>query len=402
MNKRFLISEDDREHILSLYAKKGIILEQDRTNQTIETKNNEKKIYNLGGYELEVDDNQNIKVFDRYMDNDKFMGEFSGKFSDLKYDLETNSFADSNKVLSQDNPLLLKMLPNISDKQKPSNNLGYFVALSKKNGYPTLYALTPIVVKQEQEIPVVNSTVIGLNQSYIPTRQTYESMKDEIMRAAKGGKKEYSDLNFRKFRRVYAISLNSIEGPQGTGIVDTPIPPPVISIEIRLDLTDPFKFDKTELTDIGETKLEDFILKIKQVKLKYGEKFYGEYINFLKDNKIKVTTSSSIDQDPNGKTADSNNSNSTTLESCRVPGGRLRKEYNKCLSEKRAAAIIQKITEEIPDLNGAFIPNAIGETDQFDPGKKWPNYKPNETVQNRRLDIDVPVFGKTENLKPTN
>lgn len=395
MSKRFLISEDERNSILSLYTKKGIILEQDRTNQTIQTKNSGEGMYKFGGYDLEVDDNQNIKVFDRYMGNDEFMGEFSGRFSDLKYDLETNSFADSNKVLSQNSPLLLKMIPNIRDKQTPSNNLGYFVALNKKNGFPTLYALTPIVVKQEQEIPVVDSTVIGLNQSYIPTRQTYGSMEDEIIDAAKRGKKEYTDLNFRKFRRRYAISLNTIEGPQGDGIVDVPIPPPVVSIEIRLDLTDPFKFDKTELTDIGKSKLEDFILKINQVKPKYGEKTYGEYINFLKKNKIKVTTSSSIDQDPNGKTADSNNSNTTTLESCRVPGGKLRKEYNKCLSEKRADAIIQKLTEEIPDLRGSFIPNAIGETDQFDSGKKWPNYKPNETVQNRRLDIDVPTFVKT-------
>ena len=42
-----------------------------------------------------------------------------------------------------------------------------------------------------------------------------------------------------------------------------------------------------------------------------------------------------------------------------------------------------------------FVPNAIGETDQFDPGKKWPEVKDSDlTAKNRRLEIILPAFTK--------
>ena len=37
MSKRFLITENERNSILSLYTKKGIILEQDRTSGMVDT-----------------------------------------------------------------------------------------------------------------------------------------------------------------------------------------------------------------------------------------------------------------------------------------------------------------------------------------------------------------------------
>jgi hypothetical protein len=203
----------------------------------------------------------------------------------------------------------------------------------------------------------------------------------------------------------YAIFLDPAWPDTALGEVDVDIPPPpgVVSIDIKLEITDPFIFDSTELTTTGTEKLNDFITQIKNVKLKYGEKTYNEYIQFLKTSGITVTTSSSIDEDPNGITADSNNPNTKTLLACREPGGITRKEYNMCLSKERAAAIITKLNSSLTDLTGNFIPNPIGETDQFDMGAKWPEVKDNKlTAKNRILDIKLPYFSISEVIKPTN
>jgi outer membrane protein OmpA-like peptidoglycan-associated protein len=65
------------------------------------------------------------------------------------------------------------------------------------------------------------------------------------------------------------------------------------------------------------------------------------------------------------------------------------------LSKKRAEAIVATLKDNLPDIKLNFIPNGIGETDQFAPGKKWPAVNDiNQTAPNRRLIIKLPQIMK--------
>jgi outer membrane protein OmpA-like peptidoglycan-associated protein len=67
------------------------------------------------------------------------------------------------------------------------------------------------------------------------------------------------------------------------------------------------------------------------------------------------------------------------------------------LSKKRAETIASLLKNSLPGIKLNFIPNGIGETDQFAPGKKWPKVtNQNETAPNRRLIIKLPQIMKQQ------
>jgi outer membrane protein OmpA-like peptidoglycan-associated protein len=128
---------------------------------------------------------------------------------------------------------------------------------------------------------------------------------------------------------------------------------------IELNIESPFVFDSTELTDIAKKEFNDFMQSIKT-----------NYSNATGD--VTVTSSSSIDGDPEGK----------------VASGQKRKDYDMELSKKRAQTIVSTLKNNLPGIKLNFIPNGIGQTDQFAPNKKYPEVKDsNQTAPNRRLII---------------
>jgi len=433
MSKRFLVTEQEKSQILSMYLTKGILVEQDFTTGD-KPEESTPTLFKLGGYYINVT-NGNLEVLDvvdevidgRRTGKQKYEKmhqeeTLSGNILDVDFNLTTGQFTD-NKVITitrdqyrsgaaEGNPAILGLiLQNVKFGQdlRP-NYLGFALAL--ENGIPTIFQIYPIIQTLDKPYEKINNPNVSLNELFIPSKEDYNStswVRSSISFRNTGSRTvstgtNYSDMKYKEFVNNYGIGINAMKGPEGTGVINAPEikPPMVVSIEIKAEMTDPFKFDKTDLTDNGKLELENFIKEIKNVKTKYDDKIYGEYINFLKSQKAYVTTSSSIDEDPKGIMSDSNSKTTTTLPACRKPGGRPRNEYNKCLSEERAKAIIQELDKSLPELSGTFVANPLGETDRFDKGKKWPEVKDfNQTINNRRLDIKLPKFEKKDIVKTT-
>ena len=67
------------------------------------------------------------------------------------------------------------------------------------------------------------------------------------------------------------------------------------------------------------------------------------------------------------------------------------------LSKKRAETIVSILKNSLPGIKLNFIPNGIGQTDQYAPGKKYPEVKDtNQTAPNRRLIIKLPQIMKQQ------
>ena len=142
--------------------------------------------------------------------------------------------------------------------------------------------------------------------------------------------------------------------------IDKKITPPEEQT-LSLDLTSPFKFDSVEFSNPdAQTKFDQFIADV--VRIYKGAKV----------GPIEVIASASIDADSNQK----------------LKNGSIRKDYNLNLSQQRADYIANILTQK---TGIQFVGKGIGETEQFAPGKKYPQVKnTEETAPNRRLIIKMP------------
>ena len=141
----------------------------------------------------------------------------------------------------------------------------------------------------------------------------------------------------------------------------TPDPTPD-PIPFELNITSPFKFNETDLTDDAKQEFKDFIESVKE-----------NYANVQGD--VEVICSASIDGPPDQKRID----------------------YDMNLSKRRAEAIVSILKTSLPGTKLNFIPKGIGQTDQFAKGKKYPNVQDeNETAPNRRLIIKLPQIMKQQ------
>jgi outer membrane protein OmpA-like peptidoglycan-associated protein len=137
------------------------------------------------------------------------------------------------------------------------------------------------------------------------------------------------------------------------------IPPTETPKITSFDIESPFEFDKTDLTPEAEKSFKEFIENIK--------KFYSNV-----SGDVIVTTSASIDSDPATK-----------------------EQYNMELSKRRAQTIIDRLKRETGNKTLNFIPNPIGQTDQFAKGMKYPEVRDtNKTAPNRRLIIKLPEISQ--------
>jgi hypothetical protein len=159
-------------------------------------------------------------------------------------------------------------------------------------------------------------------------------------------------------------------------------------IELSFSIKDPFKFDKTDLTESGEN---NFISFIKDYNLKKEKNIdnWSNYLEFIKTNGgVKVFGYSSQDSNPN----DNDGGRLPACSSYGVGKGP-RKQYNLCLSQKRAEIIKEKLIKELPELDGMV--NAIGKGENCDNDLCWTkNNKitPEETSENRKFLIVFPKY----------
>ena len=210
-----------------------------------------------------------------------------------------------------------------------------------KVGSPTLY--TAKIIKQDLSL----------------LKGRYEESKDDtispVMYVKKGGYGILIQL-FPGASAKYFSNKPTPETPEDTP-EDTPF---------ELNIESPFRFNETNLTDEAKQEFKDFI---KSIKTNYSDA----------TGDVEVISSSSIDGDPEGK----------------VKTGQKRKDYDMDLSKKRAETIASLLKNSLPGIKLNFIPNGIGQTDKFAPGKKWPEVKDeNQTASNRRLIIKLPKIMK--------
>ena len=158
----------------------------------------------------------------------------------------------------------------------------------------------------------------------------------------------------------------------------------IASITLNNKGTEPFKFDKTDLTKESLQNIDEFVVKIKDINKPYGISTYNKYIDILKKNPITVLAYSSIDEDSNAK------AHGAYLD-CSRHGDGTRGQYNLCLSQARADKIAKILNEKLPEI-GNFVGKGMGETNNFGPG--WTKEKPTtntETLPNRKFEVKLPT-----------
>lgn len=275
----------------------------------------------------------------------------NGVLYDFKYNLKTDEVIDEDYV---DNINLttknFQAIKNSDAAPIQTKNLDFiFLAIVPSDAAsPNAKIGTPMVYGASiQEFP----------GDYYKKDRRYEESKDGIISA-----KTYYRTNGKAYRIVfYPGKYNTSYIPNQPNI--TPVDEP-----IELNIESPFKFDSVQLTDVAQTEFNDFIQSIKT-----------NYSNAIGD--VEVISSASIDGDPEGK----------------VASGQKRKDYDIDLSKKRAQSIVSILKNNLPETKLNFIPNGIGETDQYAPGKKWPQVKDiNQTAPNRRLIIKLPKVMKQQ------
>jgi len=159
---------------------------------------------------------------------------------------------------------------------------------------------------------------------------------------------------------AFIVEISPLEYGSPGGVREPEEIPPTETPKITsFDIESPFEFDKTDLTPEAEKSFKEFIENIK--------KFYSNV-----SGDVTVTTSASIDSDPATK-----------------------EQYNMELSKRRAQTIIDRLKRETGNKTLNFIPNPIGQTDQFAKGMKYPEVRDTKkTAPNRRLIIKLPEISQ--------
>lgn len=209
---------------------------------------------------------------------------------------------------------------------------------------------------------------------------SYGAVDDKLDKSRKG---------VAKFRETY-VKIRRDEFAvvfRGFGLVATPITPtpPPEKIKLLLNLDDVFKFNTIDFENPAqaEAKITEFIESIKKYKDQYGDLFRRQLNAKLYRNPILGYAS--IDGYSEGNVPEGKGY---------VPcSGQKRKDYNQCLSEARAKKVADILNDSFSDDNMInFKYKGMGETDEFDKGKKWPDYKYEETGANRRIVLELDDF----------
>jgi len=424
MNKRFLITEDERNSILSLYAKKGIIIEQDRTSGMVDngkSNNNGERIFETPVFnqknkaEIKMKNNQ-LFAISKTEDGKDIERNINGNHEEFFVDL-TNKQVNNVRFLG--NISFLKRLSENqgfegidTDYEKPTNTNGDFqtIMINYENsgadasvvvGEPALctiriYAREISLFFKSSYRTKSEEPVINLTQYYVPRNEReWEMIRENLY----GSNNNVKNLSFKEFKLGnYGIFLDPAWPDTALGEVKTkPIPPDrFVPRAIGGGTSDPFKFNSIDLSGDGLSLLDIFVNQFLTVK-RTDPDLYRTYVNFLntnaktKDNTkiIEVLAYSSIDEDPE-QTINYVEGVNAVL-GC---GGRqLRKLYNQCLSQKRAEKIAGILNEKLPDFP-EFIGIGMGETKQFN-NIGWTKENPTkdtETLPNRRFEVNLPQY----------
>ena len=264
------------------------------------------------------------------------------------------------------------------DKSISPNALDYrFIALTpqgfKGEGLPRVYtAKIKLVKKNDAEDILKKYTETTFEEGLRP--YTYISVN------RKGNDSIFGE------RYIYYLKLYPASKPgtkystDGGGEITKPI-------NLYLNLQDVFKFNTIEFENPAQAEAEitEFIESINKYKDKYGDLFRRQLNAKLYRNPILGYAS--IDEDPEGDVPEGSGYSPCSGQK------RKRKDYNKCLSEARAKKVADILNDSFSDDDMiTFKHKGMGETDEFDEGKKWPKYGHDETGENRRVVLELEGF----------
>ena len=169
-------------------------------------------------------------------------------------------------------------------------------------------------------------------------------------------------------------------------------------IDFTLQVTDPFEFDSPDITENAKNEIKAGLDRL--VGRLEDENAYEQYINSsIKGKNITVQAFSSID-------AKSDEIGGGSVPGCK--GGEvIRKEYNLCLSQKRAETIVNYLNSEFPEIFGDanLIAKGMGELKSknsvnlpySDPKQKaHRDSKRISTREDRKFTIKMPEFTITK------
>jgi outer membrane protein OmpA-like peptidoglycan-associated protein len=319
----------------------------------------EKTYYKLGstglGFKI-IDGKLYTALFDRTTGEITPKYALNGELYDFKVDVKTG------EVLDEDYATNIKFTNHfwgdiVRSQVQPMqyNNVKYkFIAVAPEGspyknaiGKPTVY--TGDIVAED--ISVLKS--IGMTES-----------KDTTISPM---------MYYKKGRKGYYVQLYPGATP-GTKIEPTNSQKTTTTpTNVSLDITEPFVFDKTELTPEAQTKIDKFITDLNGYL-----KTYPKYSKFLLQNVPLVIGYSSRDKDSNDPVI----GKLPACQSSKTIG-----DYNLCLSKERANVIAKIIKEK---TGVTMNPIGKGETTEFGPG--WTKEKsttPGQTQPNRRFLIKV-------------
>jgi len=309
--------------------------------------------YSIGatGLNLKIIDGKLYQVFLNENRKIEPIQPLNGVLYDFKYNVKTDEVIDEDYIdninLTTEN---FQAIKNSDAAPTQTKNLDFvFLAIvpndaSSKNakvGTPMVYG----------------ASVMEFPGDYFKGDRRYQESKDGVISAK---------MYYRTRGKAYLI--NFYPGKYNTSYIPNESNVTPVDEPFELNIESPFKFNEVYLTDEAQKEFIDFI---KSIKTNYSDA----------TGDVEVISSASIDGDPEGK----------------VASGKTRKVYDMELSKKRAETIVSTLKNNLPGIKLNFIPNGIGETDQFAPGKKWPEItNQNETAPNRRLIIKLPKVMKQQ------
>jgi len=173
--------------------------------------------------------------------------------------------------------------------------------------------------------------------------------------------------------------------------------PEVVTQEFNFSVDDPFEFDKADITKAAAQAIKRELSRLYDLA---DDGLLDQYIKYKLNNKqITVNAFSSIDANPNEIGGGKFPKCSTRKNGS--PTG-LRKDYNLCLSQARAEAVVKHLQEKYSDLFGKVKLKAVGRGENNKSGNAvYANYNTPEqkqhekegrvaTKEDRRFEVKLP------------
>ena len=197
------------------------------------------------------------------------------------------------------------------------------------------------------------------------------------------GKETYGELESSYI--IYDLTSLVLKEPDWGG--EDEITPRVFSFAAG----DMFNFNRATITPDAIDELNQQIINpIRSMEIQDR----NAYIQKLNNTPITVTAYASRDDDPSESPYYTDETKIKLHQSC--IGENTRGEYNQCLSDERAQAVVDYLSTTVSDIFGGVTFNSVGGGENCDSGNCWTkgkkNHKSATTQFDRRFELTLPAL----------